>query len=183
MPAARGAPGPPTTGTCTRNRPRNRAPAPPPRPPTATGERADDPRRCSTAPTTATWPPRRSGPVSWTRAATTARSPRCTGSCAKRGQIGERRRQATHPARKKPELMAEGPNEIWTWDMTRLRTREKGVWLHLYVIIDIYSRKALAWTLAAQRERPDRHRPDQRRDRAQRRTAPAHHPRRPRQRR
>jgi putative transposase len=63
-------------------------------------------------------------------------------------QTGERRRQATHPARKKPELMAEGPNEIWTWDVTRLRTREKGVWLHLYVILDIFSRKALAWRLA-----------------------------------
>ena len=63
-------------------------------------------------------------------------------------QVGERRRQATHPARKKPELLAQGPNEIWTWDVTRLRTREKGVWLHLYVILDIFSRKALAWRLA-----------------------------------
>ncbi len=60
-------------------------------------------------------------------------------------QSGERRRQATHPAKKKPELMADGPDQVWSWDVTRLKGPDKGVWYHLYVILDIFSRKAVHW--------------------------------------
>ena len=56
------------------------------------------------------------------------------------GQTRERRRQATHPAKVKPELLADGPSQVWTWDITKLRGPAKGLWYHLYVIIDIFSR-------------------------------------------
>ena len=65
---------------------------------------------------------------------------------------GERRRQATHPPRKKPELLATGPGEIWSWDITKLRGPTRGVYYDLYVVIDIYSRYVVAWTIAARED-------------------------------
>ncbi|QTI87240.1 hypothetical protein AS97_39805 [Streptomyces sp. AgN23] len=65
------------------------------------------------------------------------------------GQNGERRRQATHPAKVKPELVADGPSQVWSWDITKLRGPGKSDWYHLYVLIDIYSRYVVGWTLAA----------------------------------
>jgi putative transposase len=62
-----------------------------------------------------------------------------------RGQAGERRAQASHPAKKKPELMADGPSQVWSWDITKLKGPARGVWFHLYVIIDIFSRKVIHW--------------------------------------
>lgn len=62
-----------------------------------------------------------------------------------RGQSGERRAQAAHPAKKKPELMADGPNQVWSWDITKLKGPARGIWYLLYVIIDIYSRKVIHW--------------------------------------
>ena len=64
------------------------------------------------------------------------------------GQVGERRRQARHPANVKPELVASGPNQVWSWDVTRLRSHAKGVYFHLYVMLDIYSRKAICRRVA-----------------------------------
>ena len=64
-----------------------------------------------------------------------------------RGQSGERRAQATHPAKKKPELMAHGPNQVWSWDITKLKGPARGTWFLLYVIIDIFSRKVTGWEL------------------------------------
>jgi putative transposase len=63
-------------------------------------------------------------------------------------EVRERRRQATHPAHKKPELIAEGPNEIWSWDITKLHGPEKWTYYYLYVILDIYSRYVVGWMLA-----------------------------------
>jgi putative transposase len=63
-------------------------------------------------------------------------------------EVRERRRQATHPARVKPELVATGPNLIWSWDITKLLGPEKWTYFHLYVIIDIYSRYVPGWLLA-----------------------------------
>jgi putative transposase len=65
------------------------------------------------------------------------------------GEVGERRSQATHPARVKPELVAAGPNEVWSWDITKLKGPDRGVYYDLYVILDIYSRYVVGWTLAA----------------------------------
>jgi putative transposase len=64
-----------------------------------------------------------------------------------RGQSGERRAQAAHPAKKKPELMADGPNQVWSWDITKLKGPARGTWFLLYVIIDIFSRKVAGWEI------------------------------------
>lgn len=65
------------------------------------------------------------------------------------GENRERRRQRTHPARKRPELIARAPNQVWSWDVTKLAGPERGVYYELFVIIDIYSRYVVAWTVAA----------------------------------
>jgi transposase InsO family protein len=65
------------------------------------------------------------------------------------GQNGERRRQAAHPAKVKPELVADGPSQVFTWDITKLKGPDKGIWYHLYAIIDIYSRYIAGWTVEA----------------------------------
>ena len=64
------------------------------------------------------------------------------------GESGERRHQRTHPAKKKPELMATKPNEIWTWDISKLKGPTKGIYYDLYCIIDIFSRYVPQWLVA-----------------------------------
>jgi putative transposase len=66
------------------------------------------------------------------------------------GEVRERRRQATHPARVKPELMAGAPNVCWSWDITKLAGPAKWTYYYLYVILDIYSRYVPGWMLATQ---------------------------------
>jgi transposase InsO family protein len=63
------------------------------------------------------------------------------------GQSGERRRQATHPAKTVPQLVATAPCQVLTWDITKLKGPDKGEWYHLYVIIDIFSRYICGWTV------------------------------------
>jgi putative transposase len=70
------------------------------------------------------------------------------------GEVRERRAQATHPAKTKPELIAHGPNEVWSWDITKLRGPAKWTWYHLYVILDIYSRYVVGWMLASRESGP-----------------------------
>lgn len=65
------------------------------------------------------------------------------------GQSRERRRLATHPAKKIPELLATGPSEVWSWDITKLRGPSKGVWYQLYALTDIFSRYSPGWTVRA----------------------------------
>jgi putative transposase len=65
-----------------------------------------------------------------------------------KGEIRERRRQATHPARVRPELVARGPNQVWSWDISKLKGPSKGVYYDLYVIIDIFSRYVVGWMVA-----------------------------------
>jgi putative transposase len=64
------------------------------------------------------------------------------------GEVGERRRQAVHPAQVKPELVATKPNQCWSWDITKLHGPAKWSYFHLYVIIDIYSRYTVGWLIA-----------------------------------
>jgi putative transposase len=64
------------------------------------------------------------------------------------GGARERRRQATHPARTRPELIATGPGQVWSWDITKLHGPVKGVYYDLYVILDIYSRYVPGWLVA-----------------------------------
>jgi len=55
-------------------------------------------------------------------------------------QVKDRRRQATHPARKVPELLATGPQQVYSWDITKLKGPVRGKYFDCYVMIDIYSR-------------------------------------------
>lgn len=64
------------------------------------------------------------------------------------GEGRERRRQATHPAQVKPELVATTPNAVWSWDITKLHGPAKWTYYYLYVILDIFSRYAVGWMLA-----------------------------------
>lgn len=64
-------------------------------------------------------------------------------------QVVERRRQARHPARKRPELMATGPGQVFTWDITKLAGPARGLYYDAYVMIDIYSRYIVGWKVAA----------------------------------
>jgi transposase InsO family protein len=64
------------------------------------------------------------------------------------GQSRERRAQATHPARVRPELVAYGPSEVWSWDITALKGPRKGQWYKLYVVLDIFSRYVPGWLVA-----------------------------------
>jgi transposase InsO family protein len=62
--------------------------------------------------------------------------------------VRERRAQLRHPAYQKPELLAERPNEVWTWDITKLMGPTKWSYFYLYVILDIFSRRVVAWCIA-----------------------------------
>lgn len=63
--------------------------------------------------------------------------------------VRERRAQARRPpAHVKPELVAFAPNQVWSWDITRLAGPHKWTWFHLYVILDVYSRYAVGWLVA-----------------------------------
>jgi transposase InsO family protein len=59
---------------------------------------------------------------------------------AEQAQVKDRRRLARHPARARPELIATGPGQVFTWDITKLRGPSKGDYFDAYVMIDIYSR-------------------------------------------
>jgi putative transposase len=63
------------------------------------------------------------------------------------GGARERRDQLTHPAYAAPELLAEQPNEVWSWDISKLKGPEKWSCFHLYVILDVFSRYAVGWTV------------------------------------
>jgi putative transposase len=60
----------------------------------------------------------------------------------------ERRRQRTHPAYTKPELLALAPNQVWSWDITKLKGPAKWTYFHLYVILDIFSRYVVGWLIS-----------------------------------
>ena len=63
-------------------------------------------------------------------------------------EVHERRRQAVHPAYVKPELVADRPNRVWSWDITKLLGPAKWTYYFLYVILDIYSRYVPGWMVA-----------------------------------
>jgi putative transposase len=70
---------------------------------------------------------------------------------AQAGEVRERRDQLRHPVYAKPELLASGPNEVWSWDITKLLGPAKWTYFYLYVLLDIYSRYVVGW-MVAQRE-------------------------------
>jgi len=63
-------------------------------------------------------------------------------------ELKERRNQLRHPQYKKPELLATGPNQVWSWDITKLLGPVKWTYFHLYVILDIFSRYVVGWMVA-----------------------------------
>jgi putative transposase len=66
-------------------------------------------------------------------------------------QVKERRRQLQHPRYQAPELLATGPNQLWSWDITKLKGPVKWTYFYLYVILDVFSRYVVGW-LAAYRD-------------------------------
>jgi putative transposase len=66
---------------------------------------------------------------------------------AHHGGVRERRNQLTHPPYAKPELLAERPNELWSWDISKLKGPAKWTWFYLYVILDVFSRYIVGWAV------------------------------------
>ena len=62
--------------------------------------------------------------------------------------VRERRAQRTHPVYARPELLAEAPGQLWSWDITKLKTSVKWTYLYLYVVLDVYSRYVVGWLLS-----------------------------------
>ena len=65
-------------------------------------------------------------------------------------EVKERRRQRSLPQYTRPELLATGPNQVWSWDITWLKGPNKWQYFYLYVILDVYSRYVVGWMLAAE---------------------------------
>ena len=63
-------------------------------------------------------------------------------------EVRERRNQLRHPSYAAPELLATGPNELWSWDITKLKGPAKWVYYYLYVILDVFSRYVVGWMVA-----------------------------------
>jgi putative transposase len=63
-------------------------------------------------------------------------------------EVRDRRNQLRHPAYAKPELLANGPNQVWSWDITKLKGPQKWTYFYLYVILDIFSRQVVGWMVA-----------------------------------
>ena len=63
-------------------------------------------------------------------------------------EVRERRNQLRRPLYSKLELLATGPNQVWTWDITKLLGPEKWTYYYLYVVLDIFSRYVVGWMLA-----------------------------------
>ncbi len=66
----------------------------------------------------------------------------------KEGESGERRDQLVHPSYHKPELLATAPNQLWSWDITKLLGPAKWTYFYLYVILDVFSRYVAGWMVA-----------------------------------
>jgi putative transposase len=66
---------------------------------------------------------------------------------AANGEVRERRDQLAHPAYARPELLAERPNEVWSWDISKLKGPARWTYFYLYVILDVFSRYAVGWTV------------------------------------
>jgi putative transposase len=73
---------------------------------------------------------------------------------AQHGRVRERRDQLAHPAYAAPELLAERPNELWSWDITKLLGPAKWTYYYLYVILDVFSRYCVGWTVQHRESAP-----------------------------
>jgi putative transposase len=66
---------------------------------------------------------------------------------ATHGGVRERRDQLTHPAYARPELLAQRPNELWSWDISKLLGPAKWTYFYLYAILDVFSRYVVGWSV------------------------------------
>jgi putative transposase len=73
---------------------------------------------------------------------------------ARHGGVRERRDQLTHPGYARPELLAERPNELWSWDISKLKGPAKWTCFYLYVILDVFSRYVVGWTVQHRENAP-----------------------------
>ncbi len=64
-----------------------------------------------------------------------------------RGEVKERRKLQAHVPAQRPELLARGPNQVWSWDITKLKGPRKWTYFHLYVVIDVFSRYVVRWCI------------------------------------
>ncbi len=64
------------------------------------------------------------------------------------GEVKERRDQLRHVSFSRPELLARGPNQLWSWDITKLKLASKWTYAYLYVVLDVYSRYVVGWCVA-----------------------------------
>jgi putative transposase len=63
------------------------------------------------------------------------------------GPVRDRRDQLTHPPYARPELLAERPNQVWSWDITKLLGPATWTYYYLYAILDVFSRYVVGWTV------------------------------------
>jgi len=68
---------------------------------------------------------------------------------AAEGEVRERRNQLIHPHYQRPELLATAPNQLWSWDITKLKSVVKWTYFYLYVVLDIFSRYVVGWMVAS----------------------------------
>ena len=73
---------------------------------------------------------------------------------AANGELRERRDQLAHPAYQRPELLAERPNEVWSWDISKLKGPAKWSYYYLYAILDVFSRYCVGWTVQQRESGP-----------------------------
>ena len=67
---------------------------------------------------------------------------------AARDEVREHRNRLRHPLYRKPELPAQGSHPVWSWDIAKLMRPVKWTYFHLYVILDIFSRRVVGWRIA-----------------------------------
>lgn len=67
---------------------------------------------------------------------------------AEHAEVRERRDQLRHPNYRRPELLATGPKQLWSWDISKLRGPSKGIYYYLYVVLDVFSRYIPGWLIA-----------------------------------
>jgi putative transposase len=67
---------------------------------------------------------------------------------AEHAEVRERRNQLRYPSYQKPELLATAPNQLWSWDITKLLGPQKWTYYYLYVLLDVFSRYVVGWLVA-----------------------------------
>ena len=105
-------------------------------------------RACCMSRASWTWRRRRSTPRCSTKGSTSAPSARCIASWPRTRRCASGANQLRHPRYAAPELLARRPNELWSWDITKLLGPAKWTYFYLYVMLDVFSRYVVGWMVA-----------------------------------